>query len=396
MTMIDLRERFEDADLIDAPDLWASAQAKATELDRVGAQPRSLRPSGSPNDRRLIARKVITVAAAFLIAAVGIGILLRAFRPSMIPVHQPPTAQNGRIVFGEQGRDDLNHLFTMNPDGTDARALSVENECMSWAPDGSKILISVDGSGGTVRPATINPDGSGYTVLDANTNTYLNLGCGAFSPDGTRIVLGGSTEYVTALYHPEVNGIYTVAASDGGDLVRLTHRGGTHPSFSPDGSQVVFEGVQGPRGACGGFDAPSPGTQCPRGSRPEGYVDGSVFVVNADGTGLQRIASHLPASPPSWSPDGRWILVGTHGGAVYVVHPDGTGLRLITLESVSRLRQVIDPSWSPDGSRFVFVGWTGSDRYNLFTARSDGTDVQQITHTHGIYYRGTDWGTDAG
>ena len=73
--------------------------------------------------------------------------------------------------------------------------------------------------------------------------SYLNLGCGAFSPDGTRIVLGGSTgSDTTALYHPEVNGIYTVRASDGGDLVRLTHRAGTHPNYSPDGTQVVFKG----------------------------------------------------------------------------------------------------------------------------------------------------------
>ena len=88
-------------------------------------------------------------------------------------------------------------------------------------------------------------------------------------------------------------------------------------------------------------------------------------------------------TPPSWSPDGRWILFSDYH-AVYVVHPDGTGLRRITLESVPRLRYVDWPSWSPDGTRFVFVGLTFSDRINLFTARTDGTDVEQITHTHGI------------
>ena len=235
-------------------------------------------------------------------------------------------------MFGEQDRKGRTSLFTMNPDGSDVRALSVKSQCMSWAPDGTDILIGVNGESGTpVRPATIKSDGTGYTELDVNAKSYLNLGCGAFSPDGTRIVLGGSTGYdTTALYHPEVNGIYTMP-SDGGDLVRLTHRGGTHPNYSPDGTQVVFEGVQGPRGACGGFDAPSPGTSCPPGSLPENYVDGSVFVMNDDGTGLHRIASNMAGLhfPPSWSPDGQWILFLGWSGTVYVVHPDGTGLRQI-------------------------------------------------------------------
>jgi hypothetical protein len=38
-------------------------------------------------------------------------------------------------------------------------------------------LISSDKESGTsVGPATINPDGTGYTRLDANTSTDLNLG----------------------------------------------------------------------------------------------------------------------------------------------------------------------------------------------------------------------------
>jgi WD40 repeat protein len=134
---------------------------------------------------------------------------------------------------------------------------------------------------------------------------------------------------------------------------------------------------------------------CPPGTRHEGEPDGSVFVVNADGTGLHRIASQVADaySLPRWSPDGRWILFSAftnhEGAAVYVVRPDGSGLRRITLE-FPRLRQAYYRSWSPDGTRFVFVG-ASAHGYNLFTARKDGTDVEQITHTRGIAYRSLDW-----
>jgi Tol biopolymer transport system component len=363
------------------------------EMSTSTKEPRVVERFDRFRDRKQRNRRIgALLVAAMLAIATIVAVTKELERREKVPV--TPLGQNGRIVFAEQGRDS-NRLFTVNPDGTDVRDLSVENSCMSWAPDGSKILIAA--TSGEDRLATINPDGTGYTELDANGRTQR---CGAFSPDGTRIVLGGSTELEPNHYYPRDHGIFTVRASDGGDLVRLTPGNGTNPNYSPDGAQVAFLGVQGPgRGAC--FPH-SPGPKggsftCPPGTYRVGELDGSVFVVNADGTGLHEIASHMNVSdfPPSWSRDGRWILFSAVT-AVYVVHPDGTGLRRITLEWVPRLRQADYPSWSPDGTRFVFVGWTGSDRYNLFTARADGTGVEQITHTRGIYYLHPDWGTNAG
>ncbi len=365
------------------------------EMSTSTKEPRVVERFDRFRDRKQRNRRIgALLVAAMLAIATVVAVTNELERREKVPV--TPPALNGRILFAEQGRDS-NRIFTMNPDGTDVRDLAVESSCMSWAPDGSKILIEANGSSGTsARPATINPDGTGYTELDANGRTQ---GCGAFSPDGTRIVLGGSTTLEDPHYSPREHGIFTVRAPDGGDLARLTRRNGTNPNYSPDGRQVVFQGVQGAQGACIPQAPPSGGTfTCPPGTYRIGEFDGSVFVVNADGTGLHRIASNMAGFhfPASWSPDGRWILFSGWHGTVYVVHPDGTGLRQITLETVPRLRQAYYPSWSPDGTRFVFVGWTGSDQYNLFTARADGTGVEQITHTRGIYYLNPDWGTNAG
>jgi Tol biopolymer transport system component len=99
---------------------------------------------------------------------------------------------------------------------------------------------------------------------------------------------------------------------------------------------------------------------------------------------------------PSWSPDGQSILFSSASNFFYVVRSDGTGLQRITPESVPRLRVAIYPSWSPDGRRLVFVGvFSGSDQQNLFTMQADGTDLEQITHTHGTSYVNPDWGSNA-
>jgi Tol biopolymer transport system component len=362
------------------------------ELSTSTEEPRKVERFDRFRDRKQRNRRIgaFVVAAVLAIAAIVITTNVLEREHTRIPA--TPPSPNGRIVFGRFENDDSEYLSTMNPDGTDVRALSasvqgsnfgdtpVEGSCMSWAPDGSKILISSQAVPSGIGLATINPDGTGYSVLDTPTDTGVSFyGCGAFSPDGTRLVLDGSTG-------SRKSGIYTVRASDGGDLVRLTPQPGMHPSYSPDGTQVVFEAAD-PHLSYGSH-----------GSGSEGYPPGSLLVMNADGTGLHRI---LPpaffASAPVWSPDGRWLAFAGPHCMSFIVHPDGSGLQQIPLGSDAGLRCARDASWSPDGTRLVFVGvLSGSQGSELFTIREDGTDLEQITHTRSIGYQGPQWGTTTG
>jgi hypothetical protein len=331
------------------------------EMSTSTEEPQKIERFDRFRDRKQRNRKVgaLLVVATIIIATVVV--VTNAFerRDTTIPV--TPPSQNERIVFGEQGDTDAaNHLFTMNPDGTDVRDLSVYGSCMSRTPDGSKILIQIAGGGF----ATVNPDGTRYTYTEFAQSGAI--GCGALSPDGTRFIRDFG------------KGMYTARASDGDGLVRLSNFHGMYASYSPDGTQVVFT---------------------PEHDRATflSHRAAGLWVVNADGTGL-HLVTHAYAVRPVWSPDGRSILFESYSNRaeIDVVHPDETGFRRITLGSAPGLREAIYPSWSPDGTRFLFVGVTRSGERNLFTARRNGTDVEQITHTHGINYVTPIWGTSAG
>jgi Tol biopolymer transport system component len=316
--------------------------------------------------RRQRNRRLAAGGVAALIALVSLALALNALQPKRNMPATPPLPA-GTILFGEwQTGPQLAHWYTAGVDGSDLTDLGVEASCGTWFPDGSRILVSSDQAGAQLplRPVVINPDGSGRRVLDATRDPNLQLGCGDVARDESRIVLEG--------FNPANrthDGIYSVRASDGGDLVRLTAGLDGYPQYSPDDAEVVF-------------------LRTKAGVQPEGA--GAIFVVGADGTGERRITPWgFAFLDQVWSPDGAWIVFQRPYGQLYLVRPDGTDLHRVpmTLPAGAGARE---PSWSPDGAWIVFVLQLDGGS-TLYAVHPDGSGLQPLATAPGIDQASPAW-----
>jgi hypothetical protein len=279
---------------------------------------------------------------------------------SQAPTFAPPDLA-GRIIFARSGGiygDGT--VFAANADGTNEHQLGGLGEGFSpWATrDGERVLFATLAPDNRVTTATINFDGSDKFVIPLAAGT-LELASGPFSPDGTQIAFEGFDEE-----HPEVNGIY-IGSADGTNLVQITHAG-VPADWSPDGTQLLL------------FR-----------EREGGSSTGSLYTVNVDGSGEHQVTPYEVAvqGPMGyrWSPDGSRITFPTSDGELWVINTDGSGLaRLFVDEKVSHVRRsVITPTWSPDGSQLMFGLSPSPSPFDpapngLYVIDADGTGLSLV------------------
>ena len=300
-----------------------------------------------------------TPRAAWLLVAIGLigAALLAAY---LVGAQLRPVPRvNGQIVYGrfDQALGDT-VVYVVNPDGSHVRAIRPRevHEGPFWSPDGSRI-----GMGHSV----VDADGTNYREWDQSGNAF-HVECGDWSPDGQRMLCEGFAD--NAADDVSIHGVYTVRASDGGDLRRLSEpgHGGIPGAYSSDGRMIVWGEY------CGGDE------QC------------TLIVANADGSGQRRLTDGQYGVGISWAPDGRSILASADGRLFSI--DVATGKRLGVTIDGDLGAQIFGGQWSPDGTRILIKKFVAGPDNDLFTMLPDGTNLVQVTNDPDDD-RFFDWGT---
>ena len=314
----------------------------------------------------------------------------------------PAFSPNGELIAFSSERGGI---FTMGATGESMRRISDTGFTPAWSPDGREIAVATEGP---VHPLARSSRSSELWALDVSSGEKRRIPTGdavqpAWSPNGRRIAYWG-----LRLGKSGQRDIWTVASRGGAPPVSVMHDPFVDwsPAWSPDGKYLFFGSDRG--GTMNLWRVAIDQDSGEPLSPPEAVTLPSVwsgqyafsgngrqiaFLSTDTRTDVSRVAFDAASGKATGSPER--VLRGSREIVSLAVSPDGASMTwtgrgaqediFIARTDGLGLRQLTDdafrdrgPNWSPDGKRIGFYS-NRTGRYEIWTIRSDGSELQQIT-----------------
>jgi TolB protein len=239
----------------------------------------------------------------------------------------------------------------------------------------------------------------------ANQHAVTHLGAISLSPrvspDNTRVAFSslGRDGFQIRMYSLLLNRMVNFSAAGGTNL---------SPAWSPDGRSIAYSSSRsGPEiwisdvnGAIArritSFKGPdvSPVFNPKTGSQIA-WISGrtglpQLYIMDTDGSGVQRMTDGGYATSPSWSPNGQFIAFAwnrKYGPGA----PGGQDIYVMEVASKRWIQLTHDggrcdfPSWSPDGRHIAYANTADGrdDHMKIWTMLADGTQKRALSSTGG-------------
>jgi hypothetical protein len=279
--------------------------------------------------------------------------------PFSVPLESPADLQQ-RVI---------QHLLEGLPEAPDALFTCLDQAWLLAAgyprePSGVYELAYIGTDNGTTEGVTeihtVQSDGSNPRVLLHEAMLIMGL---VASPDGEHIAFSGCPGSLAndCLPGEDEDLDVWVVDWDGSDLSNLTADSAaddSHPDWSPDGTQIVFD------------------------SWRSGKAE--IYIMQADGSGARRLTDgRQDNQEPKWSPDGKWIAYHCSQTSetgietrICVVSPDG--------RPAGEPNVGTTPNWSPPNPegdlRLAFLCFQAGQS-DICTSRPDGSDLANLTNS---------------
>lgn len=291
---------------------------------------------------------------------------------------RPVWGPNDLIIFGYSPADkDSSGLWLMHSDGTGLRPFLLFRvdglfDNPDWSPDGQWLALDRDAqiykirvTKGDLTQLTFGPPRKYYPSWSPDGRWIaFSINDGPYSEWGVWAVLADGRELKHITYKDTINVKHR-------ESQKISYRGVINAAINPDWSplrQIAFTGW------------------------PEGAQQHMLMLMEDTGEDVRIVfnparfgyRSGFILNNPQFSPDGTKIAFETYptetkDSQIWVANVDGAGVRQLTSDGG------VDPSWSPDGRRIVYVknSWrrpTQRGNGKLWITDADGHNQRQLTY----------------